>query len=42
VDNYVDQSYLPKELKGTIYYLPSENGMEAKIKLKLKKLRKEN
>lgn len=30
--NYVPQEYLPQEMKGTIYYNPSSNGYEAKIK----------
>lgn len=40
--NYVEQQYLPDELVGTIYYNPSDNGQEKKIKEKLKILRKEN
>lgn len=30
--NIVKQNYLPKEMQGTIYYSPSANGYEAKIK----------
>jgi len=39
--NYVPQQYLPDELVGTIYYEPSENGVEKKIKESLKRLRGE-
>ena len=37
--HYVKQQYLPDELVGTIYYEPSENGIEKKIKESLKRLR---
>ncbi|KAI4453800.1 werner helicase-interacting protein 1 family member [Holotrichia oblita] len=37
--NYVVQQYLPDELKGTVYYEPTENGVEKKIKESLKRLR---
>ncbi|HOM03359.1 MAG TPA: replication-associated recombination protein A [Acetivibrio sp.] len=37
--NIVDQDYLPKEMKGTIYYNPSANGYELKIKEWLQKRR---
>ena len=37
--HYVKQQYLPDELVGTIYYEPSENGVEKKIKESLKRLR---
>lgn len=37
--HYVRQQYLPDELVGKIYYEPSENGVEKKIKESLKKLR---
>lgn len=37
--NYVPQQYLPDELVGKIYYEPSDNGVEKKIKESLKKLR---
>ncbi|HBN83830.1 MAG TPA: replication-associated recombination protein RarA [Clostridiales bacterium] len=30
--NYVEQDYLPKQLKDTVYYEPSQNGNERKIK----------
>jgi putative ATPase len=30
--NYVEQEYLPEEMKGTVYYNPSYNGYEGKIK----------
>lgn len=39
--NYVSQQYLPDELVGKIYYEPSDNGVEKKIKESLKKLRGE-
>jgi len=39
--NYVPQQYLPDELVGTVYYEPSENGVEKKIKESLKRLRGE-
>ena len=38
--NIVDQQYLPDEMKGTIYYEPSSNGYEARIKEWLDKRRK--
>lgn len=37
--NYVKQQYMPDELLGTIYYEPTENGVEKKIGESLKKLR---
>ena len=37
--NYVPQQYLPDELAGRIYYNPSDNGVEKKIKESLIKLR---
>lgn len=37
----VDQDYLPAEIAGTIYYLPSQNGYEAKVTEWLKKRRKQ-
>ena len=37
--NYVPQQYLPDELVGQIYYEPSDNGVEKKIKESLKRLR---
>lgn len=30
--NIVEQDYLPEEMKGTVYYKPSSNGYEGKIK----------
>lgn len=40
--NVVDQEYLPEEMRGTIYYNPTENGYEARIKEWLSKRRKNN
>ena len=37
--SYVRQQYLPDELVGRIYYEPSENGVEKKIKENLDRLR---
>ena len=37
--NYVRQQYLPDELVGRVYYEPSDNGVEKKIKESLKRLR---
>lgn len=37
--NIVKQQYLPDELEGTVYYKPSLNGYEARIKEWLEKLR---
>lgn len=37
--HYVKQQYLPNELIGKIYYSPTENGVEKKIKEALKRLR---
>jgi putative ATPase len=37
-NNYVQQQYLPSELKGEQFYHPSENGYEKKIKEHMKKL----
>lgn len=39
--NYIPQQYLPDELIGKIYYEPSNNGVEKKIKESLLKLRGE-
>jgi putative ATPase len=36
--NYVAQQYLPDELKNKKYYFPTENGVEKKIKERLKNL----
>ena len=40
---FVEQQYLPDEIKDHVYYVPSQNGSEASIKLpenKLKNLKK--
>jgi putative ATPase len=37
--HYVRQQYLPDELKGRVYYRPSENGVEKKIGEALRRLR---
>jgi putative ATPase len=37
--HYVKQQYLPDELKGRVYYSPSEEGYELKLKHRLKKLK---
>jgi putative ATPase len=37
--NYVQQQYLPDELKNKVYYSPTENGIEKKIKERLEHLR---
>ncbi len=37
--NYIPQQYLPDELVGKIYYEPSDNGVEKKIKASLEGLR---
>ena len=39
---YVEQQYLPDELKDRVYYVPSNNGSEAKIVLPASKLEKLN
>lgn len=36
---YVDQQYLPDEIKDHVYYIPSKNGSEASIKLPENKLK---
>jgi len=38
-NNYVPQEYLPEELKNRVYYRPTENGVEKKIKESLRALR---
>lgn len=38
--HYVEQNYLPDELKGRIYYEPDGQGKEAEIKERLEKIRK--
>ncbi|MBS1518109.1 MAG: replication-associated recombination protein A [Bacteroidetes bacterium] len=37
-NNFTEQDYLPEELKNKIYYEPSENGSEKKIRERLKSL----
>ncbi|MFQ5772003.1 MAG: replication-associated recombination protein A, partial [bacterium] len=37
-ENFVEQSYLPDNLKGRIYYWPSENGFEKTLKERLLRL----
>lgn len=37
--NFVQQEYLPEEMRGTVYYQPSANGYEAKIKEWLERVR---
>ncbi|MDP4094294.1 MAG: replication-associated recombination protein A [Bacillota bacterium] len=37
--NYVKQEFLPIEMKGTIYYNPTSNGYEAKLKEWLERIR---
>lgn len=39
-ENYVNQQYLPDELKDSIYYNPTDNGREGKFKERLNKLNK--
>ncbi len=38
--NVVEQDYLPEKMRGTVYYSPTENGYEAKIKEWLSKKKK--
>ncbi len=38
--SYVRQDYLPSNLKGKVFYRPTENGLEREIKNRLKKLKK--
>ncbi|HHV59976.1 MAG TPA: replication-associated recombination protein A [Clostridiaceae bacterium] len=38
--NYVEQDYLPEEVKGTVYYNPTGNGYESRVKEWLDKIRK--
>ena len=40
-NNFLKENYLPEELKGKQYYLPSENGNEKSIKERLKNLWKD-
>ncbi|MBI4620749.1 MAG: replication-associated recombination protein A [Desulfobacterales bacterium] len=38
-DSYVEEDYLPENLKGRIYYEPTDHGFEAEIKKRLEKWR---
>ncbi len=38
--NFVEQEHMPDKLKGRVYYRPTDNGIEAKIKERLEKWRK--
>jgi putative ATPase len=38
-DSYVEEDYLPENLKGRIYYEPTDHGFEAEIKNRLEKWR---
>ncbi len=40
-NHYVEQQYLPDELVGTVYYVPTENGVERRIKEYLRRLKGE-
>lgn len=40
-DHYVEQQYLPDEISGERFYIPSENGYEKTIREYFKKIRKE-
>ena len=40
-NHYVEQQYLPDELLGTVYYAPTENGVERRIKEYLLRLKGE-
>ncbi|MDP2210666.1 MAG: replication-associated recombination protein A [Candidatus Aquicultor sp.] len=39
-ENYIEETYLPDNLKDKVYYQPSDNGHERTIKERLNKLRK--
>lgn len=39
-NNYVEQQYLPDELAGQIYYKPTDNGIEKRIKLHMENLKR--
>ncbi len=41
-NHYAVQQYLPDELKGTVFYEPSDMGYEKKIKEHLKRLKEES
>lgn len=38
--NYVEQEYVPENIRGRKYYFPTENGVEKRIKERLEKLKK--
>jgi putative ATPase len=38
-DSYVEEDYLPENLKGRIYYEPTDHGFEAEIKKRLERWR---
>ncbi|MBQ3615431.1 MAG: AAA family ATPase [Anaerotignum sp.] len=40
-NHYVEQQYLPDELLGTVYYAPTDNGVERRIKEYLRRLKGE-
>jgi putative ATPase len=40
--NYVEQDYLPEEVRGTVYYEPTDNGYEARIRQWLARQKKQN
>jgi putative ATPase len=40
--NFIKQSYLPEEIDGTIYYKPTSNGYESKVKEWIDRLRNED
>lgn len=40
-NHYVEQQYLPDELVGTVYYAPTDNGVERRIKEHLRRLKGE-
>ena len=40
-NHYVKQQYLPDELEGTVFYEPTDNGYEKKIKEHLDKIKAE-
>jgi putative ATPase len=39
-DHYVDENYLPDDLKGRVYYRPTNQGYEGEIRKKLDTWRK--
>jgi putative ATPase len=40
-DNFIEQEFLPQEIKGTVYYEPGNNAKENELRLFLKKRWKE-